>query len=95
MNRIILFVLMLSGFCATASVSHSAAQVKVNGMVCGFCAQGLSKKFLSEASVKNIIVDLDSKTVTIDFKDGKTLNNEQIETIITDSGFTMDQIERM
>ena len=69
-------------------------QVTVNGMVCAFCAQGITKKFQREPSVNSIHVDLDKKVVKIETKDGQDLSDGSISSGITDSGFNVVSIVR-
>ncbi len=61
--------------------------VKVKGMVCAFCAQGIEKNFKGREEVKATKVDLDKMQVAITLKKGKNLKEEIIEKLITDAGF--------
>lgn len=69
-------------------------KVQVNGMVCAFCAQGITKKFQSNAAVEGVKVDLDKKEVNLSLKKDKTLPDADIEKVIKDSGFVVVKIER-
>jgi copper chaperone CopZ len=86
---IALFTLMvsLSGF---AGEIH----VKVNGMVCSMCAQGIQKKFKAYPEVKSVDVNLDNKMVKIETQDGKDLNDEVVTNIIKEAGYNVAKIER-
>lgn len=66
----------------------------VNGMVCGFCAQGITKKFNAEESVAKVAVSLEKKVVTIALKDGKQIDDKQIEKLLKESGYKVEKIER-
>ncbi len=68
--------------------------VKVNGMVCSMCAQGIQKKFSKISEVKDIKVDLDTKVVSIVTKDDKDLQDSKIKEIITEAGYNVATIER-
>lgn len=72
--------------------SISTKSVKVNGMVCAFCAQGIEKKFKAEEAVSQIKVSLENHLVELEFKEGKTISNERIEKLLKDSGYTVEQI---
>ena len=61
--------------------------IKVNGMVCAFCAQGITKNFKKKKEVNSVNVDLDEMEVTIDVKKGMTLSKKVIEEVITEAGF--------
>jgi mercuric ion binding protein len=76
------------------SAGASEIRVPVKGMVCGFCAQGVSKKLRSEQAVEKVDVDLESQTVTVKLKDGQELGDEHITELLDDAGFTSGKAER-
>ena len=80
----------------TLSSSSFGKEVKVavKGMVCGFCAQGITKKLKAEPSVAKVDVSLEKKLVTIDLKDNQELTNSKIESILKDAGYNVEKIER-
>ena len=86
---IALFTLMvsLSGFAGEI-------QVKVNGMVCSLCAQGIQKKFKAYSEVKAVDVNLDNKIVKIETQEGKDLSDEVLTKIIKEAGYNVAKIER-
>lgn len=71
------------------------AHISVNGLVCDFCARALEKTFGKRDEVKAIDVNLETKIVTVNFNDGKTLDDETITQIITDSGYNVEGIHRV
>jgi mercuric ion binding protein len=68
--------------------------VKVKGMVCSMCAQGIQKKFSKIPEVKEIKVDLDAKVVSIITKDDSDLSDSKITEVITEAGYNVASIER-
>lgn len=68
--------------------------IKVNGMVCSMCAQGIQKKFSKLSEVKNLSVDLDTKIVSVTTKDGQSVNDTTIKEIISEAGYNVQSIER-
>ena len=85
-----------SGKAAQAPVPVSAgdALITVNGLVCDFCARALEKVFGQEEAVKAIDVNLDTKIITVNFKEGQTLSDERLTQLITDSGYNVEGINR-
>ncbi len=83
-------------FALIFSISAWAKEIKVSvkGMVCGFCAQGITKKFKAEPAVDSVIVSLEKKTVVLQTKDGKNLGDQQIKDILTDAGYNIESIQR-
>ena len=63
-------------------------------MVCSFCSQGLSRKFEGEPAVETFKVNLEDKVVRLKLKQGQSLSDEKVTSLITDSGFNVDRIER-
>lgn len=80
------------------SLSFAQAKEKISvqakGMVCSFCAQGVEKKFKANPDIEKIEVSLETKKIDIDLKDGKTISDDAIRTIITESGYELVKIER-
>lgn len=69
-------------------VGKEKIQIKVAGMVCPFCAQGVEKGFKArKAEVKDVKVDMDTMMVEVHFKKGKSLGESTLKEIITDAGF--------
>lgn len=89
MKKIILSALIL-----TSTAFAETALVSVNGMVCGFCVQAITKKVQALSEVEKVHVDLDQKKVTIDFKDGQSADDAAIEKAITDAGYKVVSIQR-
>lgn len=69
-------------------------KVKVSGMVCSMCAQGIKKKFSSRDEVKDLSVDMEKKIVTITTAEKKDLNDEVITKLITEAGYNVADISR-
>lgn len=89
----------LLGSMMTALLSSPATageiRIAVKGMVCGFCAQGITKKFSGIAVVKNVDVNLDNGLVTLSLKKDGDLSNDKIAELLHDSGFSPGKIERL
>lgn len=68
--------------------------VKVSGMVCSMCAQGIKKKFSNIDSIKEINVNLDNKLVQIQTKNGQNITDNQINEVIKEAGYNVAKIER-
>lgn len=95
------FLSIFSILCILASFPAFAADnktddiiVKVDGMVCDFCAQSLKKVFGKEDSVNDIAVSLDDQTVTIDIKEGQDLSDKKIKELIEWGGYDFVSIKR-
>ena len=66
----------------------------VNGMVCGFCATGIEKTFKAQPEVKTVDVDLENKLVTIQTKQGQTLEDSKIKKLLGNAGYSVVAVAR-
>lgn len=85
---------LLGGIFMSSSAFADAVKVSVNGMVCGFCAQGITKKLNGTQAVEKVHVDLEKKIVSFNTISGKQFDDESIKKLITDAGYTVVKIER-
>lgn len=90
MRSIILFVILTFSLNAFSS----EIKIKVSGMVCSMCAQGVQKKFSHFKAIKNIDVDMDNKVVLLKIQDGQILSDEVIRKVISEAGYNVAKIER-
>lgn len=90
------FILLISLSLISLSGTAQAGIIKasVNGLVCAFCATGIEKTFMNQSAVEKILVDLESKLVTITTRKGQDLDDETVTKLITDSGYTVTDIAR-
>lgn len=68
--------------------------IKVNGLVCDFCARALEKVFGKNKDVKGINVDLDKGVIEIEMVAGKSIDDKTLNKSITDSGYNLVEINR-
>jgi mercuric ion binding protein len=81
-------------FALSGAAYAETIKAKVNGMVCAFCATGIEKSFTALPEVDHVKVDLEQKLVTINTKQGQTLDDAHVEKVITDAGYTITGIVR-
>lgn len=91
MNKVLLTLIV---FLIPVLARAELVTIHVKGMVCGFCAQGIEKKFKALAEVKNVRVDLGTKEVHLDVIDGKSVPDETIKELITSSGYNVEKVVR-
>lgn len=68
--------------------------VRVNGLVCDFCARALEKVFGRRDDVLGIDVDLNNGKVSIAMKDGFSIDNDTLTKLIMDSGYNVVEINK-
>ena len=84
-----LFVLFTSG-----PASAGIIKVKVNGLVCDFCAQAIGIMLKRDPSVSGSKINLSSKIVTIKVRNGRKLSDGKINRLITSAGYNVVKIYR-
>lgn len=89
MKKMLIALMLISGSAMAKDIT-----VKVNGMVCSMCAQGIEKKFSEVREITKIKVDLDNKVVFLTTKENLDVDNERITKIITEAGYNVAGIER-
>ena len=76
-----------------APLQAEVMSATVKGMVCSFCAQGITKKFKKMEIIKDVHVDLDHQLVAIELKEGTKLDDKAFASVITKSGFKMEALK--
>jgi len=88
-----IFLLMASWLLGTAATAGTI-EMKVNGLVCGFCAQGIEKTLRKYPATDGVIVSLENRLVAIATKDGQDISDAELTKALTDAGYTVKAIER-
>ena len=73
--------------------AEQTLSLKVSGMVCSFCAQGIRKNFERLQGVEAVEVNLDEHRVELKLKERNTLEEEQIRNILERSGYNLVEIK--
>ncbi|MBX2833669.1 MAG: cation transporter [Micavibrio sp.] len=94
MKKLFVLTLSLITLSFPAFAAGQVVKVSVNGLVCDFCARALEKTFGKQEAVEDIGVDLDTKIVTVNLKEGQDMDDERIKELITDSGYNVEGITR-
>jgi mercuric ion binding protein len=82
--------------CALFSVAASAGtiEMKVYGLVCGFCAQGIEKTLRKNPATADVVVSLENKLVAIGTRDGQDISDADLTKALTDAGYDVKAISR-
>lgn len=68
--------------------------MKISGMVCSMCAQGIQKKFTAIPDVKEVNVNLDSKIVSVITNGEADIADATLHELIKEAGYNVTSIER-
>ena len=68
--------------------------VRVNGMVCDFCARSLTKVLQRDENVEAVAISLEDKTVTIALTEDGRMDDEAVTDAVLSAGYNVASIER-
>lgn len=89
-----LFTALLLALASPALATPQQVTVKVNGLVCDFCARSVEAMMKKRADVAGVHVDLDKGEIHLSLKSAATLDDPTLTRLITDSGYKVTAIER-
>ena len=79
---------------ASSLVSADTIEMKVNGLVCGFCAQGIEKTLRKNPATADVVVSLENRLVAIATKEGQDIPDADLRKALTASGYDVKSIDR-
>ncbi len=68
--------------------------IKINGMVCEFCAKSLEKVLLKRKEVSAISINLTTKDIILNMNPGQTIDDDTFKKLIKDAGNNAGDIIR-
>ena len=87
-------ILIATLLTASAVAQADTIEMKVNGLVCGFCAQGIEKTLRKNPATADVVVSLENRLVAIQTKDGQDISDDELKKALTSSGYDVKSIER-
>lgn len=76
------------------SASAETIEMKVNGLVCAFCAQGIEKALRKQPATEDIFVSLKNGLVAVSLKPDTSLSDETLRGLLQEAGYTVASIKR-
>lgn len=74
--------------------SASTIEMKVYGLVCAFCAQGIEKTLRRNPSTADVLVSLEKQLVAVSTKEGQDIPDADLTKALTDAGYDVKAITR-
>ena len=74
--------------------SADTIEMKLYGLVCGFCAQGIEKTLRKNPATQDVLVSLEHKLVAIATRDGTDIPDGDLTQALTDAGYDVKGITR-
>jgi copper chaperone CopZ len=85
---------MLATLLFSAEAGADTIEMKVNGLVCAFCAQGIEKTLKENPATADVVVSLENRLVAIATKAGQDIADADLTRALTDAGYTVKSIAR-
>jgi copper chaperone CopZ len=79
---------------AAGQVRADTIEMKVYGLVCGFCAQGIDKTLRKNPATADVYVSLENQLVAVATLPGKDIADAELRKALTDSGYDVKAITR-
>ena len=76
-------------------LTGASVRLKVDGMVCPFCAYGLEKRLEEIASIDAVLIRISDGLVQIRTMEDQELTDEALTDAVKKSGFSLTEIERL
>lgn len=67
-------------------------QAEIDGLSCPFCAYGLEKKLKALPAINKLDIDINKGLIQIYLKDGQKVDKKEINTKVTEAGFTLRKL---
>jgi len=88
------FILAITLAVAAATAQAATIEMKVFGMVCGFCAQGIEKSLRKHPATTDVTVSLEHQLVAITTRDGADISDADLRKTIEEAGYDLKSIAR-
>jgi copper chaperone CopZ len=87
--RLLLVLILLVTGAQAATI-----EMTVNGLVCGFCAQGIEKTLRKNPAMADVLVSLENRLVAVTTKQGADIADSDLKKALTDAGYDVKAIQR-
>jgi copper chaperone CopZ len=84
-----MLLLIFPGFAAALTI-----EMDVNGLVCAFCAQGISKTLRANPATSDVLVSLEKRLVAVSTKEGQDISDDELKRALTNAGYEVKAIRR-
>ena len=87
-------VAAMFSFNVAAQPAPHTIEMQVDGLVCAFCAQGISKRIGKMDASAEVFVNLESGLVAVALKPEQDLDDASLREALTEAGYTVRTIQR-
>lgn len=87
-------LLLLAALGVTAGANAMTIEMTVNGLVCGFCAQGIEKTLRKDPATDDVFVNLEHRLVAVATKPDADIADATLREALRDAGYDVVAITR-
>jgi copper chaperone CopZ len=91
MKRTLMFLFLTL---TSAIVAADTIEMKVYGLVCAFCAQGIEKTLRKNPATEDVVVSLEHQLVAVATHPGQDITDADLTKALTDAGYDVKGISR-
>ncbi len=85
---------VLAALTVNLACAANTIEMKVFGMVCGFCAQGIEANLRKHDAVTDVKVSLEQQLVVVKTRAGADIPDAALKKAITDAGYDLKAVTR-
>jgi copper chaperone CopZ len=89
-----LLAAIVTALLTTVAARAGTIEMKVYGLVCAFCAQGIEKTFRSKPATADVLVSLEKKLVAVAVREGHDISDAELTKTLSDAGYDVRAISR-
>lgn len=86
--------LLLLAFLVASGAHAATIELTVNGLVCGFCAQGIEKTLRRNSATDDVFVSLENRLVAVATKPDTDIPDDVLRKALQDAGYDVKAIAR-
>jgi len=88
-------VIIATALLLTSLAAHAETiEMKVFGMVCGFCAQGIEASLRKNPATVDVVVSLEKQLVVVETRPGVDIKDKDLKSAITSAGYDLKSVAR-
>jgi copper chaperone CopZ len=88
------FLALVTAALLGANAAAATIEMKVYGLVCGFCAQGIEKTLRKNAATADVLVSLENQLVVVGTRPDTDISDAELTKALTDAGYDVKGITR-
>lgn len=85
---------LIASLAIASNAAAATIELTVNGLVCGFCAQGIDKTLRKHPATSDVFVSLENRLVAISTKADTDIPDAVLRKALQDAGYDVKAIAR-